>query len=50
MYNMIIDIDWLAKHKVIIDGFDKHVDYRQVSTLQLNKGMKRDASCMECNS
>ena len=22
MYNVIIDIDWLAKNKVIIDGFE----------------------------
>ena len=27
MYNMIIDIDCLAKHKVIIDGFDKTSTY-----------------------
>ena len=27
MYNMIIDIDWLAKKKLIIYGFDETFTY-----------------------
>ena len=27
MYNMIIDMDWLEKHKLIMDCFDKTFTY-----------------------
>ena len=27
MYDMIIEMDWLAKHKVIMDFFDKTFTY-----------------------
>ena len=64
MFNMIIDMDGLEKNNVIMDSFDKTFTYvvvkvrgfskpvakRKVSTLQLKKGMKKAASCMQCES